>query len=161
MLHVVANVNVNLIVSPGSEILNHLNSLVSDSWWEVQAQLLIVSASILSVLPSGSSLANPIYSIISQVLNKESNVIIKKIGLSYLAKVVGVHSELSSVFVRSLLSLDKNSQISLIMGNFSSNLRLLSLRGHNGAKYYLNLLASEWDGVKVFVALGLEFRRLG
>jgi hypothetical protein len=160
MLNIVAGANVELIVAPGSELLGHISSLVNDSWWEVQIQLLIVSSSILKVLPSSSTYTRPIYSIIDRIFTEASHLNVKKIGLSYLGKVSIEHSCLIPRYLKVLLSLDKLSQQSLLNSGGSSD-RVLPLTGTNGSKYFINCLASEWNGASIALELGTEVKKMG
>ncbi len=156
MISVIVTVDVNLVVEPNGEILAHLKSLVSDTWWEIHAQLLVVSAAVLSELPVGSSLAVPIYEIVEECLTPASSVNIKNLGLSYLAKTVSTHPRLADCLSRVLMSMNADTQ-RLILEPQEAPISL-PIVGSSGAKYYLAHLPSEWNGVVIAQALAGEIK---
>ncbi len=135
-----------------------------DTWWEVQAQLVVLASILLGMFP----VTDPRHEIPMQVLTRlfttKTYIGVQKAGLSYLASVLKTHPSLTKVFVDVLLTIPEEDRLLLLsppatnefmedggemdMGKVG-DLRLSSSHGNGGSGIPLYSLPIVWDGAGV------------
>uniref|UniRef100_A0A7S0E7K1 Spermatogenesis-associated protein 4 n=1 Tax=Hanusia phi TaxID=3032 RepID=A0A7S0E7K1_9CRYP len=93
-------------------MLDKLELLRDDGWWEVSAQLLRVCAAILSVMRSGETeesvaVCGRVYTLTEAILTSCRSPLVKKIAVSSLAPVLEDHPSLKDMYRDVLLSLNE------------------------------------------------------
>lgn len=82
-----------------------LRAMSHDPWWEAQAQLLLISANLLSMLTVSSPEAADVYELVKAILGRSHSPLVRKIGCSCLAGVLLTHSHLDEIYKQTLMSL--------------------------------------------------------
>jgi hypothetical protein len=86
-------------------MFSKLESMVFDPWWEAQAQLLLISANLLSMLTPVQPDAQLVYGLIKGVLQKSHSPLVRKIGCASLASCLVHHPPLQPIYKDALTSL--------------------------------------------------------
>lgn len=156
------------------------------AWWEVKAQLLIVSSAFLHTASSPSTedgdrdLTDQIelaLTIIEREFHPAANLNLRRIGLAYLAKNLSNYQELVPLYVDVLFSLppvvrhimlravnrDQDSDAcedteSLAPHSDSVMKNELPIRGASGARYQLMQLPAHWDSVAIAKQIFYEWK---
>jgi hypothetical protein len=150
MLAVVIAHNVDLVV----DMLPRLQVMAAEeTWWEVHAQLLVVCSALLRQLPENSEHTAGVMSIVSEVFYDGASLIIRKIGLSYLAKNMGVHQKLLPLYLSVLSSMPVpvDSMNAFLLSTDKKDSEELPVAGASGGKYRLQPLpcSREWPGLLI------------
>lgn len=149
-------------------ILPALVQLCGDTWWEVQAQLLIVAAGVLQRVPSGgfkqsdgadsaevaavtaSGLAAAT-DIVRELLVGDAPPAVLRVGVAHCTGALAPHPELYPVWLEALLCLPAAPRAaSLDVGGEPDR---LELSGASGGKYELPQLPQAWNAPQVAAAL--------
>ncbi len=139
-------------------VLARLEALASDPWWEVQCQLLVVGAQLLETLgPQPSDLQDRAIAVLCQVFQPQARVVVRKLGLAYLAPHAHKDARLLRAFVAVFLSLARQAEseggerdesefsLAALLGRDGRAGERLPVASACGGKYVLPTLPSRWD----------------
>lgn len=100
----IADLNAETVLS----VVNQIENLGQDTWWEVKAQILRLSGIMLPLIPRENS--HTLYSLITEIFTPSASKNIIRIGLIYLAPVLQTYVELCENYVECLLSLSNEDR---------------------------------------------------
>mmetsp|Transcript_63195 Transcript_63195/g.131448 ORF Transcript_63195/g.131448 Transcript_63195/m.131448 type:complete len:761 (-) Transcript_63195:203-2485(-) len=103
MLVLVAETS-HLLVMP---MLDKLEAMKDDGWWEVGAQLLRVCAALLRLLSPQDEQCNRVCSLVQDVIANTHSPLVHKIGVSCLAPVLQSHATIKDAYTEALKALSE------------------------------------------------------
>jgi hypothetical protein len=140
--------------------LAKLSPLLSDSWWEVKAQLLVAASAVLQRIPPSPSTAagtggaaggamKPAAAgvavatdIMRVLLTENHGPAVLRVGVAYAAPALALHPSLVTPFVRGVCSLPSEARAAALAVDGPGD--ELELSGVSGGTYLLPQLPSTW-----------------
>ena len=138
-----------------------------DTWWEVQAQLVVLASILLGMFPVTDERHEAPMKVLTKLFTTKTYIGVQKAGLSHLASVLKTHPSVLKVFVDVLLTVPEEDRLLLLsppvtnemmddeqavgeaeMGKVG-DLRLSSSHGNGGSGIPLYSLPLLWDGAGV------------
>ncbi len=152
-------------------VLPALVSLVSDNWWEVQAQLLVVAAGVLQRIPSGGLKASEqdgsadaaqvaavtasglaaAQDVVGELLTPDAAPAVLRVGVAHVTGALTMHPELYPVWLEALLALPATARAAAL--DVGGQPDCLELSGASGGQYELPQLPPAWSAPQVAAAL--------
>lgn len=156
MISVLASKNFESVV----ELLPQLMNLgEEDKFWEVQAQLLIAAASILTEVGEWidyPGIVEKVLSIISSCFSERANLNVRKIGLSVLACHIKNANSLENLFLsvlQGLTSTDRGCILGLEDGELS-----IPLLGPSNGLFIVDIIPNGWESSEITQIISQEIK---
>ncbi len=164
MLTVVVDESHQIVLS----MLDRLEALASDEWWEVRAQLLLVCSYLLEHLGGSAEQGSAdekqgqgsrVRALAAKVLLSSSNPNILKVGLSYLARNLRAHPALARPYLTALCTAPETLRNSLL--GPAEQVQGVEVMGRVVGSYSIISVPTAWPGLLVAVALGSLVKEQG
>ena len=151
-------------VGVGVELLKGIRELAapgSGTWWEVRVQVVVLAATLLSILPADdeANISVPL-EVIMEHFTTDAPLAVRKAGLSYAASALRMHPQLARRFVDVLMSLpeaDMADMLKISSGPEVGRIVLPSSRGNGGSGVPIHALPLHWHHVGIANALAQRF----
>lgn len=149
MLSVIAAHNPD--VGPG--VVDRLVKLRDDSWWEVRAQLIIVSAALLQRMTpvTEADAVKSLVELVVSLMQPSAGPLQLRVAVAYISPLVRTHNALMQPFIAAALALPSAERMKLL--DRAAPRDQLPVWGVSGGKYRLPCAAASWPADAVCRAL--------
>lgn len=128
-----------------------LKPMAEDPWWEVKAQLVVLSAKILSNLSNSDPISQDLYDLIQNILSTPLTPHVYTIALSYIAPILTIHPSLASLYSNILINkISEQERLSLLEQDPD---HVESLQIGSSCIYDIVSLPFSWDSLLIAQSL--------